>query len=238
MAGFELICCVVNFGVASKVSKVAKKHGIKGAVMFIGRGTVNNKLLDFLGIYEIRKEIVIMIIEKELAAEAIKGISEEMEFHKPQHGIAFSLSVSEFTGKKNIIDEINKINMNDINFITDIIEKSEKKLGINEVKDRMYKIIYVVVDKGQAEYVIDAANKAGARGGTIINGRGAGIHEVQKVFSIEIEPEKEEVFIITKTELKDNIVESIKTDLKIDEPGNGILFVMDVNEAYGLHEMR
>ena len=219
MSEFELICCVVNFGTASKTLKSARKYGVKGAVMFIGRGTVQNRLLDFLGIYEVRKEIVIMIVEKELAAGAIKGISGDMEFNKPHHGIAFSLSVSEFTGKKNTLESSNP---------SGIISKEV-------IDNNMYKIIYVVVDKGNAEYVIDAANKAGARGGTIINGRGSGIHEVQKLFDIEIEPEKEEVFIITKSDLKDNIVESIRNDLKIDEPGNGIIFVMDVNEAYGLH---
>ena len=210
-----MIGCVVNFGTASKVLKVAKKYGIKGALIAAGRGTVHNRLLDFLGIYEVRKEIVTMIVERELAAGAIKGISEELEFKKPHHGIAFSIPVSEFTGRKNILAS-----------------------GANESnggKDSMYKIIYVVVDKGKAEYVMDAANKAGARGGTIINGRGAGVHEVQKLFSVEIEPEKEEVFIIAKAEQKDGIVDLIRAELKIDEPGNGVMFVMDVNEVYGLH---
>ena len=99
----------------------------------------------------------------------------------------------------------------------------------------MYKAIYVIVDKGNAEDVIEAANKAGARGGTIVNARGSGFHETHKLFSIEIEPEKDQVIIIAKSELKDAIVETIKTGQKITEPGNGIMFVLDVNEAYGLH---
>ena len=99
----------------------------------------------------------------------------------------------------------------------------------------MYNVVIVVVEKGKAEEVIEAANKAGSTGGTIINARGAGIHEVQKFFSLEIEPEKEEVFIITKNENKDKIVASIRENLKIDEPGKGILYVLDVNEVYGLH---
>ena len=215
MTSFSLICCVVNMGAASKTLKVAKRYGVKGATISIGKGTVNNRLLGFLGLYEIRKEIVTMIVEHELAAEAIQGISNDMEFHKADHGIAFSLSVSEFIGTKNTVNNASKI---------------------SKVGDRMYQIIYVVVDKGKAEDVIDAASKVGARGGTIINARGAGVHEVQKLFSVEIEPEKEEVFIITKTELKDAIVESVRTHLKIDEPGNGILFVMDIDEVYGLHQ--
>jgi len=213
MAGFNLICCVVNFGDASKTLRTAKKYGVRGGIISLGRGTVNNRLLGFLGFTEIRKEIVSMVVENELASGAIKGISEEMEFHKANHGIAFSFLVNEFLGSRNLTD---------------------KNAKADEVKDGMYNAIYVVVDKGKAENVIEAANNAGARGGTIINARGSGIHETQKLFSIEIEPEKEKVLIITKTETKNSIVESIKTNLKIEEPGKGIMFVLDVNEVYGL----
>jgi len=208
MAGFNLICCVVNIGDSSEILKAAAKYGAKDSIISIGRGTVNNRFLKFLQLNEIRKEIVTIIVDANLAAEAIKGISKEMMFDKPNHGIAFSYPVSEFMG----------------------IENTEN----NEVKNSMYKAIYVIVDKGKAEDVIDAAKKGGARGGTILNGRGAGIHESQKLFSIEIEPEKEKVFIIAKNELKDSIVESIKDNMQINEPGNGIIFVIDVAEAHGL----
>jgi len=215
MSSYELICCVVNDGSASKTLKIAKKHGVKGGTISLGRGAVNNRLLDMLGFGGGRKEVITMVIENALCTKALKGISEEMEFEKPHHGIAFSMSVSAFIGSKN-----------------DIKNNSETE----EVKKRMYNIIYVIVDKGKAEDVIEAANSAGARGGTIINARGAGIHEAQKLFSVEIEPEKEKVFIITKSELKDAIVASIRDRLKIDEPGNGVLFVMDANEVCGIRE--
>jgi Nitrogen regulatory protein PII len=213
MAGFDLICCVVKMGEASKVMKVAGKYGVKNGVISIGRGAARSRILEFLKIDEVRKEIIYMMVETELASEAIKGISEEMSFAKPDHGIAFSYSVSEFMGSANGVDE---------------------KVKVKEGKNSMYKAIYVVVDKGNANSVIEAANKAGARGGTVVNARGSGTHEAQKLFSIEIEPEKEKVFIIAKNELKDDIIEAIKNEMKIDEPGNGIIFVLDVNEAYGL----
>jgi len=212
MSEVHLICCVVNIGDSSKVLKVAKKYGVKDGTISIGRGTANSRFLEFLRINEIRKEIVMMTVEKELAATAIKGISEDMAFDKPHHGIAFSYASVEIPDGKN-----------------------DKNTNISEVKNRMYQAIYVIVDKGKAEDVIEAANKAGARGGTIVNARGSGVHEAQKLFSIEIEPEKEKVFIIAKKELKNAIVESIRTNLAMDEPGNGIMFVLDVHEAYGLH---
>ena len=214
MAGYSLICCVVNMGDASKALKSAKKYGVKGGTISIGRGTVCNRLLELFALNEQRKEIITMVVERELASKAIKGISEDMAFKKHNHGIAFSYAVAEFIGSKNVV---------------------ESKHENSEVKNRMYNVIYVVVDRGKGEEVVDAAAEAGGRGGTILNARGAGIHEVQRFFSMAIEPEKEEVFIITKRETKDAIVESIRTHLKIDEPGNGILFVVDVDEVYGLH---
>ena len=214
MAGYKMICCIVNMGDSSKALQIAKKYKITGGTISIGQGTVNSRLLDFLGLHDIRKEIVTMMVEDELEKEAIAGISREMAFEKPHHGIAFSHSVFELIGKENQIEE---------------------KPKTNEVKEIMYNAIYVVVDKGNAEAVIDAANEGGARGGTIVNARSFGIHESQKLFSLEIEPEKEEVLIIAKSEMKDKIVASIRENIKLDEPGNGIMFVIDVNEAYGLH---
>jgi nitrogen regulatory protein PII len=213
MAGYHLIYCVVNIGDGSKTLKYAKKYGVKGATISMCRGTANSRLLEFFGVSDIQKVIIKMIVEKELASEAIKGISKNMAFDKPHHGIAFSYSIPEFIGSEKIA--INRMNT-------------------EEVKKSMYKAIHVIVDKGNAEDVIEAANQAGARGGTIINARRSGINEIHKLFSIEIEPEKEEVLIITKSAFKDAIVEAIKNHLNIDEPGNGIMFILNINEAYGL----
>ena len=100
----------------------------------------------------------------------------------------------------------------------------------------MYNSITIIVDKGRAEDVIDAATKAGSLGGTIINARGSGIHETSKVFAMEIEPEKEVILILSKTEQTEQIVESISKEIKINEPGNGIIYVQDINKTYGLYE--
>ena len=82
----------------------------------------------------------------------------------------------------------------------------------------------------------EVATKAGAKGGTVINGRGSGIHETSKVFSMDIEPEKEIVLILSKAEMTESIVSSIAKEMQIDMPGNGIVYVQDVNRTYGLYE--
>jgi nitrogen regulatory protein PII len=211
----ELICIIIDFGLGSKIIKSAKHHGISGATVTLGRGTVNNKIWDFLGLSEIRKEVIFMVAKKETAYVALEELNKEFKFCKPNHGIAFTTSIGTLVGCKNI-----------------------KSILENEggVEQSMYQSITVIVDKGKAEEVIDAAVKVGAKGGTILNGRGSGIHETTKLFSIEIEPEKEIVMIVSEVDQTDAIVNSIREELKIDEPGNGIIYIQNVNKTYGIYK--
>ncbi len=212
---YELICVILNYGLGSKVMHAARKFGISGGTVFLGKGTANSRLLDFFALSDIRKEIVLMVSGSTTANNVIDLLNDKFEFKKPGHGVAFTVSVSDIVGAKNCESSI----------IT----------GKNGVDNTMYQAITVVVDKGRAEYVIDAATKAGSKGGTIINARGSGIHETMKLFSMDIEPEKEIVMILSEKETTEAIVSSIREQLKIDEPGNGIIFTIDVNKAYGLY---
>ena len=113
--------------------------------------------------------------------------------------------------------------------------KIPKEIEQGEAKS-MYKLILTVVNKGKAEDVVDAAREKGARGGTIINARGSGVNENFKVFNMDIEPEKEMVMIIVAENLLEPIMENIQLKLALDQPGNGVLFVQDLNRVYGIYE--
>lgn len=212
---FELICAIVNFGIGSKIIKCAKEHGVTGGTIFLGKGTIRNPILEFLELNEVRKEIVLMAANQTTSYTALEALNKKFKFNKPYHGIAFSTSILSILGTHRLIKD-------------DIKES-------RGVENQMYNIIFVVVDRGNAELVVDAANKAGSRGATIINARGSGIHETSKVFNIEIEPEKEIVLIISKNDLTEKIASTIREDLQIDKPGNGIIFIQDLNKTYGLY---
>ena len=237
-ANYELICVIVNFGLGSRILHSAKHSGITGGTILLGKGTVNNHILEFLGLADVRKEIVLMVTVRQTAEEILIKLNEEYKFAKPNHGIAFTGYVSELIGHREHVyyegTETNeaaneKKTANELNTTNDI--SNERR-----VADTMYQAITVVVEKGKAEDVISAATKAGSKGGTIINGRGSGPHEISKVFAMDIEPEKEIVLILAKNTTTEAIVTSIREQLKIDEPGKGIIFVQDVNSTYGLYE--
>lgn len=211
---FTLICVIVSFGVGSKVLQIARENGIPGGTIFLGRGTVESKLLRLLELSDARKEIVLLVADKATAREVLQALDRALNFAKPNHGIAFTTNVTAYLG-------------------TGCYEY-EEGMEMGGVEDQMHNAIYVIVDRGKGEQVMDAAREAGARGGTIIHARGSGIHEHAKLLNMEIEPEKEIVLIITSKEATRDIVLAVRDGLEIDKPGNGIIFVQPVSETYGL----
>jgi nitrogen regulatory protein PII len=53
---------------------------------------------------------------------------------------------------------------------------------------------------------------------------------------MEIEPEKEIVLILAKYDVVEPIISVINKKLMMDEPGNGIIFVQNVEKTVGLME--
>lgn len=213
----ELITIIINFGKASKVLKCAKKNGVSGGTISIGIGTVSNPFFSMIGINESRKEIITILSEKNNAYKVLEIINNKFKMYKKGHGIAYTTSISKTRGTRQCPCENSKDN-------------------IKGGDGQMYHIITSIVDKGKAEEVIEAAKKAGSKGGTILNGRGSGIHDTEKLFSMEIEPEKEVVIIISENNSTDNIVESIRESLDMDSPGKGIIYVQEVNKAFGIYK--
>ncbi len=211
---FSLFWVIVDMGKAEKVFRECKNLGATGGTFFLGKGTVRSHLLNLLGLDESKKEILIMAIEEELEEVFHEELTNKFSLDKPNHGIAFSMPIKRLVGIKG----------------SEYISKPEKRGG----EDMGYDAIFTIVDKGLAEDVLEAAKSAGSTGGTVIHGRGSGVHEKAKLFNIEIEPEKEIVLILSETAKTDYIVEAIKEKLNIDKPGAGILFVLDVNRTSGL----
>nr|WP_300006233.1 P-II family nitrogen regulator [Tissierella sp.] len=210
-----LFCCILDFGKGSKALKIAQRVGAFGGTIFLGKGSVKNELLNRLGVLDVRKEIFITIIDDSLEDDLYDEISKKFHLNKSNHGIAFSLPLKSAL----------KIN-------GDKYKSNTAKKG---VKDMDYEAIFVIVNKGLSDDVLDAAEAAGSKGGTVIHARGSGSEKKEKLFNIEIEPEKDVVLILSKEENMDKIVDKIEEMLKLTEPGAGILFTLDVNRTLGLY---
>lgn len=101
-------------------------------------------------------------------------------------------------------------------------------------KNQPSELIVTIVNKGQADKVIEASNKTGGQGGTVIPGRGCGAQNNPKLFGIPIEPEKDIVFILIEKEKTQKVLNAITEKLDLCKPGAGISFVIPVSQSIGI----
>ncbi len=97
-----------------------------------------------------------------------------------------------------------------------------------------YELIVTIVNRGDAEDVVSAAKSAGAEGSTIINARGTGIHENISFFGVTIEPEKEIILTMIRKDISENVMAAIVKAGKLNLPGKGIAFSLDVEKVAGV----
>ena len=211
---FHILVVIVDNGKGSKVLKLSRQNGIGGGTICLGEGAIGSEMKSWLEITARRKEVVFMVVSNEQLQQALPQLSKNLKLYKPNHGIAFTVPVSELYGSRNC---------------------GSGKMTSERTSEKMQKAIFVIVDRGDAENVIEAAESAGARGATIINARGAGIHETSKLFAMTVEPEKEIVLIITDSSRGESIATAIRSATGLDKPGKGILFMVDADNTMGLY---
>lgn len=94
--------------------------------------------------------------------------------------------------------------------------------------------IIVIVERGKANPIVKAATEAGARGATIMFGRGSGEQVFSFFRSLQIEPSKEIILIIVPRPKLNEIFEVVAEAAKVREPGKGIAFTVPICNLTGI----
>lgn len=97
-----------------------------------------------------------------------------------------------------------------------------------------FKCILAIVNNGFSESAMDAAKACGAKGGTVLHGRGTISKEAEKFFNISIQPEKEIVMILAQIDLVDSILKGLYNAIGSKTQAQGIVFALPVDEVVGI----
>lgn len=191
----NLMIAIVNKGQSKRFVDIARKAGTGGGTIIPARGTATGNFLRFLGLGDTSKEMVLMVIDKDLADKIVEEVRSDGRIQ----GVAALL-------------------------------RSEKE----ENMASKWKMITIIVNIGYADDIMDAARKAGARGGTVTHARGTGTADDVKFMGVEIVPEKEMILILSEADQTEKIISAISSLKCLDEPGIGIIYTQDVSDFKNL----
>ena len=97
-----------------------------------------------------------------------------------------------------------------------------------------FELIITIINRGHSDAVVDAARKAGASGGTIIYGRGTSLQENETILGVSLQPEKELVLTLVKSESKRKVMEAIVSGGQLFQEGEGLCFCLPVLNVAGM----
>lgn len=98
-----------------------------------------------------------------------------------------------------------------------------------------YELIITISNQGYTDEIMESAKKAGARGGTIIHGRGTATEETVKFFGLTIQPEKEILLIVTKAENKKEIMLAISSEHGLGKKPRAVCFSLPITDVRGFN---
>ena len=95
----EVIFAIVNSGYAEDAMEVAREQGARGGTIINARGVAREEAAAFFGItLHADKEILMMVVDKEIRDKVLNALYKEMGLGKKSQGIVFSLPVSDVAG--------------------------------------------------------------------------------------------------------------------------------------------
>lgn len=221
----KVLFTIVDYSLGEEVTEIYKKHRLPLHVLTHGHGSVSSELLDYLGLGEQKKIIIISIIPESKIKDIFDVLIKQMHFNKQGVGIAFTLPVSSISS-----------------FISNLCSKTNLQLKYESEENKMtqgypYELILTIVTKGHFDHVMDVAKSVGATGGTLIHGRGLGSEEASKFLGITIQPEKDIILILVPRDKKQKVMETITREAGLSTDGKGICFSVPVDSALGLGEI-
>ena len=102
----EVVFAIVDAGYAEDVMDIAREQGVRGGTILNARGVAKEDAATFFGItLHSEKEILMMVVDKEIRDAVLNAIYKQMGMAKSAQGIAFSLPVTDVAGLAPAVEE-------------------------------------------------------------------------------------------------------------------------------------
>lgn len=186
-------------------------------VTLSGRGTAVKSMLDVLGIESNLKRIMFSVANEEKTREFITRQKRQLHIGVPGHGIVIAVPVKSIGGGKTVA----------------YLKGEDGTAKYTPSLNYAYELIVVIANEGRTDTVMNAARAAGARGGTVLHGKGTGSEAAMKFLNISIADEKEVILIVAPTAEKTAIMSEILKKAGPDTDAKAIAFSLPTSAVAG-----
>ena len=220
MGNLYLMTTIVDRKAIKKYLDLYRENDLHVMYLTLGYGTVSSEILDYFGLDSKEKAVAFSVMQDSSWENIKMQLQKKLKIDAPGEGIAFTIPLSSIGGQKTL------------QFLLE--SEDYKKEEESTLKNTTHDLIIVIAEQGYTNIIMDAARAAGAYGGTVVHAKGTGMEAAEKFMGVSLAAEKEMVFIVTKTELKNAIMQAIMKNAGLNSKAKSIVFSLPVTDTAGL----
>lgn len=218
----KLLISIVNHGDYFRLKEILDENSVSLSFSFAGTGTARSAVLDYLGIGETEKDVILSLIPESDEEAILREIRTKMSLYLVGRGISFTVPL---TG-------ISEIIANGLSSAAK--EKTIDGSKIMTSENRKYDLIIATMSPNYVDEAMTAARIAGAAGGTIIRARAVGNDKAEQFIGIQLTKEQEILIILTKHEGKLAIMQALTEKIGLKTDASGLVFSLPVDRTAGI----
>lgn len=215
----SLLVSIVDRGNDKGILRILREQDVQLYWCCLGCGTAHSEIMDYLGLDEPEKDIILCVVDTSRAQEIMHSINDRMKLNRRGAGIMFTVPTSAINA-----------DASDYIKLSNNTQGEEKNMNEQECK-----LIVNVVSRGLSDVVMKAAVAAGATGGTIMRSRGIGPDDADGMKKLFFQPEKEVVLLVVKQENAKSIMESICDYVNREANERIITFALPIDSTLGIY---
>lgn len=218
----KLLVSIVGKRDLGKLKDVIDECSVALTIVFAGTGTAHSQVLDYLGIGETEKKVVLSLIPESDEEEIVREIRTRISLYLVGRGISFTIPL---TGVSEIV-------ANAITGAAALKTVDGSKVMTNET--RKYDLIVAAVAAGFAEEAMEAARSVGAAGGTVIHAHTYNNAKAEQFIGVSLLEERDLLLILTKREGRQPIMQKLFDAVGLKTQAGGIIFSLPVDKTVGI----
>lgn len=217
----NLVITVLDRSRLRHMEKLYQSLDLHFSLTALGRGTASAQHLLRNGLTATEKAVTMTVADTAKTRTLLHAAKEKLYIDIPGNGIMTVVPVKSVGGG------------NVLSYLTENkpVENTQPKLEFK------HELVFVILNEGFSEMVMDAAVPAGASGGTVVAAKGTGMKLAQKFLGISLAEEKEIVLIVARSDKKVDIMRAIIEKAGIQTKAGAICFSLPVTQVAGLRQM-
>lgn len=217
----KLLVGIVNEKDAARFKEAVDEGSVAWSVAFAATGTAHSQVLDYLGIGETEKRVVLSLVPESDEGAIMRKLRAKIALYLVGRGIAFTVPL---TGVSEIV----------ANGIVSAASGKAEGGDIMTNETRQYDLIVAAVAAGYAEEAMEAARSAGAAGGTIIHAHALENTKAEQFIGVSLMQEQDVLLVLTKREGKLPIMQAMFERVGLKTQAGGVIFSLPVDRTAGI----